>query len=52
MGSTKVGEGIMFDHDSAINHFVSKTLSLIGLNDAYNRNLQMDVIKKHCPTSE
>ena len=48
--STKVGEDIMSDQDSAINHFVSKTLSFIGLNDAYNKNLQTDVIKKYCPT--
>ncbi len=48
--STKVGEDLMSDQDSAINHFVSKTLSFIGLNDAYNKNLQMDVIKKYCPT--
>jgi hypothetical protein len=48
--STKVGEDIMSDQDSAINHFVSKTLSFIGLNDVYNKNLQTDVIKKYCPT--
>ncbi|HYA84124.1 MAG TPA: hypothetical protein VEH06_11850 [Candidatus Bathyarchaeia archaeon] len=48
--STKVGEDIMSDQDSAINHFVSKTLSFIGLNDAYNKNLQTDLIKKYCPT--
>jgi hypothetical protein len=48
--STKVGEDITSDQDSAINHFVSKTLSFIGLNDAYNKNLQTDVIKKYCPT--
>jgi hypothetical protein len=48
--STKVDEDIMSDQDSAINHFVSKTLSFIGLNDAYNKNLQMDVVKKYCST--
>src|SRR5215831_776059 len=48
--SIKVGEDITSDQDSAINHFVSKTLSFIGLNDAYNKNLQTDVIKKYCPT--
>jgi hypothetical protein len=48
--STKVGEDIMSDQDSVINHFVSKTLSFIRLNDAYNKNLQTDVIKKYCPT--
>jgi hypothetical protein len=48
--STKVGEDITSDQDSAINHFVSKTLSFIGLNGAYNKNLQTDVIKKYCPT--
>jgi hypothetical protein len=48
--STKVGQDITSDQDSAINHFVSNTLSFIGLNDAYNKNLQMDVIKKYCPT--
>jgi hypothetical protein len=48
--STKVSEDIMSDQDSAINHFVTKTLSFIGLNDAYNKNLQTDVIKKYCPT--
>jgi hypothetical protein len=37
---TKVGEDITSDQDSAINHFVSETLSFIGLNDAYNKNLQ------------
>jgi hypothetical protein len=48
--STKVGEDIISDQDSAINHFVSKTLSFIGLNDTYNKNLQTGVIKKYCPT--
>ena len=48
--STKVGEDIPSDQDSAINHFVSKTLSFIALIDAYNENLQTDVIKKYCPT--
>jgi len=48
--SNKVGEDITSDQDSAINHFVSNTLSFIGLNDAYNKNLQTDVIKKYCPT--
>src|SRR5215471_21293612 len=48
--SNKVGEDIASDQDSAINHFVSNTLSFIGLNDAYNKNLQTDVIKKYCPT--
>jgi hypothetical protein len=48
--STKVGEDITSDQDSAINHFVSKTLSFIGLNDVYNKNLQTDLIKKYCPT--
>ena len=48
--SNKVGEDIAFDQDSAINHFVSNTLSFIGLNDAYNKNLQTDVIRKYCPT--
>jgi len=48
--STKVDEDITSDQDSAINHFVSKTLSFTGLNDAYNKNLQTDVIKKYCPT--
>jgi len=48
--STKVDEDIMSDQDSAINHFISKTLSFIGLNDAYNKNLQMDVVKKYCST--
>src|SRR5215469_12164842 len=47
--STKVGQDIRSDQDSAINHFVSKTLSFIGLNDTYNKNLQTDVIKKYCP---
>jgi hypothetical protein len=37
--STKVGEDITSDQDSAINHFVSKTLSFIGFNDTYNKNL-------------
>ena len=44
--STKVGQDITSDQDSAINHFVSNTLSFIALNGAYNKNLQMDVIKK------
>jgi hypothetical protein len=48
--STKVGEDITSDQASAITHFVSNTLSFIGLNDAYNKNLQTDVIKKYCPT--
>ena len=48
--STKVGEDIMSDQDPAINHFVSKTLSFIGLNDAYNKSLQIGVVKKYCPT--
>jgi hypothetical protein len=48
--STKVGEDVMSDQDSAINHFVSNTLSFIGLNDAFNKNLQMDLIKKYYPT--
>jgi len=48
--STKVGRDIMSDQDSSTKHFVSKTLSFIGLNDAYNKNLQTDVIKKYCPT--
>jgi len=48
--SAKVGEDIMSDQDPAINHFVSKTLSFIGLNDAYNRSLQIGVVKKYCPT--
>jgi hypothetical protein len=43
--STKVGEDITSEQDSAINHFVSKSLSFIGLNEAYNKNLQTDVIK-------
>ena len=47
--STNAGEDIMSDEDSAINHFVSKTLSFIGLKDAYNKNLQTDVIKRYCP---
>jgi len=46
--STTVGEDIMSDQDSAINRFVSKTLSFIRLNDAYNKNLQTDIIKKYC----
>jgi hypothetical protein len=47
---SKVCENVTSDQNSAINHFVSKTLSFIGLNDVYNENLQMDVIKKYCPT--
>jgi hypothetical protein len=47
--STKVGEDIMSSR-FCYNIFVSKTVSFIGLNDAYNKNMQMDVIKKYCPT--
>ena len=48
--STRVGGDITSDQDSAIKHFVSNTLSFVGLNDAYNKNLQMDVIRRYCPT--
>ena len=50
--STRVGEDITSDQDSAIKHFVSNTLSFVGLNDAYNKNLQMDVIRRYCPTCQ
>ncbi|MGA8083811.1 MAG: hypothetical protein WB988_18320 [Candidatus Nitrosopolaris sp.] len=48
--STRVAGDITSDQDSAIKHFVSNTLSFVGLNDAYNKNLQMDVIRRYCPT--
>jgi hypothetical protein len=43
-------EDIMSDPNPAIRHFVNNTLSFVGLDDAYNKTSQHDIIRKYCPT--
>jgi hypothetical protein len=41
---------IKLDPDPSIRHLASYTLPLIGLDNAYNQTIQLDLIRKYCPT--
>ncbi|HXX97980.1 MAG TPA: hypothetical protein VEL11_12790 [Candidatus Bathyarchaeia archaeon] len=41
---------IKLDPNHSIRHLASYTLSLIGLDNACNQTMQLDIIRKYCPT--
>jgi hypothetical protein len=41
---------IELDPNPSVRHLARYTLSLIGLENVYNQTMQLDIIRKYCPT--